>query len=168
MNYAYIRPQVEPNFSNGDKAMWDNAAVSLNIEFNKLFEPDELAPVQFYKTRKRSCRISPELLLMAAVLEDAVTTLTVDSRRCSKHQRREIAEAIRWIDKAQDEDYVFSFVNVCESLAMDPDYVRAGLIRKTQQIRDTPSLVLRSKVKISIAAPQDRTATRRSRIGSQT
>jgi hypothetical protein len=67
---------------------------------------------------------------MAAVLEDAVATLSTDQSRCSKRQRREYHEVVKWITKRENDDWVFSFVNVCESLALDPDYLRDGLLRK--------------------------------------
>ena len=39
----------------------------------KFFEPDMLAPDQFYATLKRSRFVDPERRLMAALLEDAVS-----------------------------------------------------------------------------------------------
>lgn len=116
------------------------AAFNANLEFNKLFEPDELTSAQFYETTKRTFHPNPELRLMAAVLEDAVATLMTDLRRCSKRQRRDFAEAMRWVVDRDDDDRLFSFVNVCEALAIDADYLRAGLIRKVNRIRDTKPL----------------------------
>lgn len=117
-----------------------NEAFNYHHEFNKLFEPDALASAQFYETTKRTFHPNPELRLMAAVLEDAVATLMTDLRRCSKRQRRDFAEAMRWVVDRDDDDRLFSFVNVCEALAIDADYLRAGLIRKVNRIRDTKPL----------------------------
>jgi hypothetical protein len=118
-----------------------DSAFNSHLDFNKLFEPDELMSTQFYQTTKRTYLANPELRLLAAVLEDAVATLMTDLRRCSKRQRRDFAEAMRWVVDRDNDDRLFSFVNVCESLAIDADYLRAGLIRKANQIRDNQIFV---------------------------
>ena len=89
-----------------------------------LFEPDTLAPEQFYSTLKKSHFIDPERRLMAAILEDAVSCL-------SKEQRhgKYFAEALSWINADDPEDWIFSFANVCETLGLDPSYLRRGLNR---------------------------------------
>lgn len=117
-----------------------DSAFNDNFDFNKLFERDELMSAQFYATSKRTYQASPELRLIAAVLEDAVATLTTDLRRCSKRQRRDFGEAMRWVVNRDDDDWFFSFVNVCEILTIDPEYLRAGLIQKVNQIRDSKPL----------------------------
>ncbi|MBM2802383.1 MAG: hypothetical protein HW419_276 [Deltaproteobacteria bacterium] len=114
-----------------------DSSFNSHLDFNKLFEPDELMSAQFYQTTKRTYQANPELRLLAAVLEDAVASLMTDLRRCSKRQRRDFAEAMRWVVDRDDDDWHFSFVNVCEILTIDPEYLRAGLIRKVNQIRDT-------------------------------
>ncbi len=95
----------------------------------RLFEPDTLAPAQFYATLKRSQFADPERRLMAALLEDAVCCLARDPRRCSRRQRKFFDEAREWINAPASEDWIFSFVNVCETLGFDPDYLRCGLAR---------------------------------------
>jgi hypothetical protein len=120
--------------------MSTNEACNYHLDFNKLFEHDELMSAQFYATTKRTYHASPELRLIVAVLEDAVATLTTDLRRCSKRQRRDFSEAMRWVVNRDDDDRFFSFVNVCEILTINPEYLRAGLIQKVNQIRDRKPL----------------------------
>ena len=115
------------------------------VDFAKLFERDELASAQFYETAKRTLHPIPELRLMLAVLEAAVGALTTDPRRCSKRQRRDFADALRWVVTRDEDDWAFSFVFVCESLGIDPDYLRAGLIRKVKQVGETESLEPRGR-----------------------
>ena len=116
------------------------SAFNYPFEFTKIFERDELISTQFYATTKRTYHASPELRLIAAVLEDAVATLTTDLRRCSKRQRRDFEEAMRWVVNRDEDDRLFSFVNLCEMLTIDPQHLRAGLIRKVNQIRDSRPL----------------------------
>lgn len=66
---------------------------------------------------------------MAAVLEEGVACLSVDPSCCSGRRRREFYAAKKWLNAPNNEDWVFSFVNVCEALGLDPNYLRRGLNR---------------------------------------
>jgi len=116
--------------------MSTHLAIQTTIDYGRIFPADELAEAQYYQTTRRTHYASPELRLMAAVLEDAVATLTTDQRRCSRRQRREFADALAWLHNRSGLDWVLSFDCVCESLAIDPDYLRQGLLRKIDQVRD--------------------------------
>ena len=111
------------------------AKLSSGPEAIRLFEPDTLAPDQFYATLKRSHFTDPERRLMAALLEDAVSCLARDPLRCSRRQRKAFDEAHEWVGAAESEDWIFSFANVCETLGFDPGYVRRGLTRWSAQSR---------------------------------
>ena len=111
----------------------------------KLFEPDMLAPDQFYATLKPSRFVDPERRLMAALLEDAVSCLTRDPLRSSHRQRKCLEEAQEWVSAADSEDWIFSFSNVCETLGLDADYLRRGLNRWSAQSRTSTSPTLRLK-----------------------
>ncbi|MBM4262394.1 MAG: hypothetical protein FJ145_13315 [Deltaproteobacteria bacterium] len=118
-------------------------------------ENDSLAPYEFYATFKRSHYAEPEKRLMAALLEDAVTCLTFNQPRYSRRQQKEFAAAHAWVNAQEDGDWVFSFVNVCETLGMDPSYLRGGLnewaklqhqkIFDTRRTRSKPDPGLRHK-----------------------
>ena len=112
-----------------------NTQLTSNHETIRLFEPDMLAPEQFYATLKRSHFADPERRLMAALLEDAVSCLARDPLRCSRRQRKAFDEAHEWMSDAESEDWIFSFANVCETLGFDPGYVRRGLTRWSAQTR---------------------------------
>jgi len=104
------------------------------LEPGKLFEPDALLVSQFYASTQRAFQSQPELRLMAAILEDAVSTAITDPRRCSRQQLRDLDDTTRWITHQEDSDWIFSFANVCEALDINPEYLRQGLIRKMKQI----------------------------------
>ena len=105
------------------------------VDYKKIFQPDPLAEAQYLATNRRSTRMQPELRLMGAILEDAVATLMTDLRRCTSRQRRDFADALNWLHGRTDQGSVFSFANICETLAIDPDYLRQGLIRKSIENR---------------------------------
>jgi hypothetical protein len=115
--------------------MWTNPSIETTIDFGKIFQPDALAEAQYLAVNRRTYHAQPELRLMGAILEDAVATLMTDVRRCSGRQRRDFADALNWIHGRSDAGSVFSFDNICETLAIDPDYLRQGLIRKSLENR---------------------------------
>jgi hypothetical protein len=92
-------------------------------------------PDQFYATLKKNRFTDPERRLMAAILEDAVWCLAKDSRGRGRRHRKSFEEAKSWIETEAEDDWVFSFANVCESLGLDPSYLRGGLIRWTNPNR---------------------------------
>ncbi len=98
-------------------------------DVGKLFEPDAILPAQFYAMFKCSQHKEPERRLMVAVLEDAVSCLSMNPRECNLRQRRQYEEAKQWVAAEEESEWIFSFRNICEVLGMDPSYLRRGLTR---------------------------------------
>jgi len=96
-----------------------------------LFEPDVLASNQFHSILKGSHIPDPERRLMVAILEDAVSCLSKDLRHCPRQQRKSFEEARSWINANDADSWAFSFTNVCETLGIEPGYLRRGLNRWT-------------------------------------
>jgi hypothetical protein len=113
----------------------------IGIDFGNLFEPDALISARFYETTRRSPQANPELRLMAAVLEDAVASLITDQRRCTSQRRREFADALEWIAVSDDNDWLFSFTNICDALGINPAHLRQGLLRKIAESRDSTRMI---------------------------
>ena len=64
----------------------------MSTQVLKFFEPDRLAPEQFYSTLRRSTFVDPERRLMAAILEDAVSCLSKDLHRRPRQHRESEGE----------------------------------------------------------------------------
>jgi len=116
-------------------------ALQTGIDFGKLFEPDALISAQFYNGTRRTYQAKPELRLMAAILEDAVETLTRDPRRCTNQRRQDFAGALDWIARPEDNGWLFSFASICESLGIDPVHLRRGLLRKIAEVHDSKATI---------------------------
>ena len=71
---------------------------------------------------------SPRNRLMLAVLEEALVTFQRGLSSRKAEQRQQLHEVDRWV-RSDDTDWPFAFENICNSLRIDPDYVRAGLRR---------------------------------------
>jgi|SRR5262249_32843464 len=93
-----------------------------------LFQPDTLLPAQYLENYRRKSYMEPETRLMLAVLEDAVAcyqkyVLAHDERGAELFQ-----DAEAWVMQ-EDHTWLFSFDNICESLGINPAYMRDGLVR---------------------------------------
>ena len=88
--------------------------------------PDYILPAQLEDRPLGGARIQPEKRLQVAVLTDAVATFRRLDGVENPQARRLFAEAEAWF--ASDEaDGPFTFVTVCDSLGLDPTYIRRGL-----------------------------------------
>jgi hypothetical protein len=114
--------------------------IDLGLRFDETpvvrFEADILAAEDFdriYRSRPRS----PERELMVAILEEALA----DYQRCCKARDKKgmkrFADAQAWIVNT-DSEWIFSFINCCEVLGVEPGYLRQGLLRWKQKKQARP------------------------------
>lgn len=99
-----------------------------------IFQPDILIDAQFQSTQRRRFHLDPERVLMLAVLQDAVVCFQEHVGAKCKRKQALHREAEEWITNT-DRSYLFSFENVCETLAFDPNYMREGLQRWKHSLR---------------------------------
>ena len=92
--------------------------------------PEQILPVQFAELLQRPGERTPELRLRAAVLEEAIRTFCgcYGSRR-ARHKRL-FRDAADWF-QSSDVSWPFSFENICDALALDPEWIRR-LLRRWQ------------------------------------
>jgi hypothetical protein len=90
-------------------------------------EPDTVLPPQFFGALRRRASLDGERRLMMAVLEDAVHCFRKHARTSDPRARQLHADAEAWI-RGTDRMWFFSFENVCDTLEIDPDWVREGLL----------------------------------------
>ena len=89
-----------------------------------LFVPEALLPAQFGQARRESM-VRGERALMLAVLEDAIRCLEDGPRRESRLAR----EAEAWI-RDDDDEWPFSFLNLCANLEIDAAQLRRELLAR--------------------------------------
>jgi len=77
----------------------------------------------FKKTRREK-----EEALMLAVLEDAIECFQKYLFAQNERGKRSFQEAEDWILE-KNSDWLFSFHSICETLELNPDYLRQGLLR---------------------------------------
>ena len=85
-------------------------------------------PVQFFDRQLQGACLQPEKHLQLAVLADAVATHARTATETTPYAQRLFAEVDEWFacDVAAGP---FSFVGICDSLGIEPGYVRRGVRR---------------------------------------
>lgn len=95
------------------------------------------------KVYKKDIREGEEKLMLA-VLQDAVECFQIYVLAETQREKRLFQEAEDWILEKNGE-WLFSFENICETLQLNPDYIRQGLLcwkeakRKTHTLKDRPT-----------------------------
>ena len=100
--------------------------------FVNLFEPDTLLPAQYFAAFTREGGIVRERRLMLAVLQDAVECYQKYALARDPRGTMLFENAVEWIDSGERE-WPFSYVNICEVLGLNPEYIRRGLSKWRQQ-----------------------------------
>jgi hypothetical protein len=102
----------------------ESAPVRNTIE--SLFQPDTIAPAEYYDGFKRKTPLEPERELVLAILEDAVLCFKKYLRSTKEKERRLFVDAEDWLF-GDDREWALSFLNVCDLLGLEPGYLRKGL-----------------------------------------
>jgi hypothetical protein len=89
--------------------------------------PESIVSAQWVWGARSLASRSPEGRLMLAVLEDAVATLARNACGATKAERRALEEIESWC-RADDRNWPFSFLNICETLGLDASCFRTGLM----------------------------------------
>lgn len=98
-----------------------------------LFHNDPLTSTEYFDSLKRTLPMESEKRLMLAVLQDAVECYQKYLVARRGKDKNLFSEAEAWILE-QDNRSAFSFDNVCDSLGLAPNYVRAGLLKSKTRL----------------------------------
>jgi hypothetical protein len=102
--------------------------LSMEERVTSLFQPDTLLPEQYLDTFRRKLHLEPEKKLMLAVLEDAIACFQKYVSARDGKGKVLFQETEEWVLDEND-DWLFSFANVCDTLGFEPDYLRRGLMQ---------------------------------------
>jgi hypothetical protein len=94
-------------------------------------QPDVLLIQEYLHVYQSRSSQAPEMRLIAAVLEDAISCYLKYYSSRTRRGKRICNEAAQWIF-SRDDDWLFGFDNICEMLKIDPDYIRRILRQITQ------------------------------------
>jgi hypothetical protein len=114
-----------------------SGSMGLGGLFDAINIPDLMTPGQFADMVGKSSELEPEQRLKLAILEDAIACYLKVApipgysgedrlEQVSNRKRRMHAEALEWIEGA---DAPITFEDCCESLGINPEWMRAGILR---------------------------------------
>lgn len=110
----------------------------MNVRFSEeeekvtsLFQPDTLLADKYLGTLPRKSQLEPEKDLMLAVLEDAVACFQKYVIAQKGKEKALFRAAEDWITE-ENKDWLFSFETICDTLGLNPKYLREGLLRWKQ------------------------------------
>jgi hypothetical protein len=83
-------------------------------------------------------RMSGEFRLMWAVFEDGLDCYLRYANHPSPQMQERFREAKEWIE-SNEEEWLFSFINICQAFQIEPGYLRNGLRRRVAEMHVTPS-----------------------------
>ena len=109
--------------------------MELQDEAQELITLADLVPVPLSDPIAVRLRMSGELRLLWAVLEDGIECYLRYADHPSAALRDLFQEAKDWIEATEGED-LCSFSGICGAFQIDPDYLRRGLRRRVQDIRE--------------------------------
>lgn len=118
------------NFSSAN----DQSGSATDERVVSLFQPDTLLSAQYFDNLRRKTYFEPEKRLMLAILQDAINCYRDRVQTQNPKGQKLFAETENWIIESNG-DWIFSFDNVCDALSLNPDYVRQGLLRWKEKIR---------------------------------
>ncbi|HXF77048.1 MAG TPA: hypothetical protein VNN13_13195 [Methylomirabilota bacterium] len=128
--------------------------LSMEERVTSLFQPDTLLPEQYLDTFRRKLHLEPEKKLMLAVLEDAIACYQKYAVARDGKGKSLFREAEEWVEDRSGEG-IFSFNSICESLGLNPDYLRRGLSEWKKR-----SLAQRAQARVYRLAPRGKGAKR--------
>jgi hypothetical protein len=106
--------------NNSDTTAWEDGV------HGSIIVPDVLTPEQYYDARRGDGAIAPVKRLMMAVLADALSCFQKNSDAKNGPRLRLFNEAQQWICGEQG-DGPFCFSTICETLGIEPGFLRSGL-----------------------------------------
>ena len=106
----------------------EQSGLTTDERLASLFQPDTLLSAQYFENFRSKILPEPEKSLMLAILEDAVNCFQENVLATNGKSKRLFEEAEEWIVEVGG-DGIFSFDTICETLGINPEYVRRGLLR---------------------------------------
>ena len=91
-------------------------------------QSDTLLPAQYLETMRGKNQLEPEKMLMLAVLEDGVICFQKYISTRDEKEKRLLSEVEQWILE-ENGNWIFSFDNICETIGVNSQYIREGLLR---------------------------------------
>ena len=95
----------------------------------------DLIPAQDIDPVAVRIQASAEYRLLWAVLQDAIYCYFRYASQSSAQAQQQFRKAAVWIESAEEE-WVCSFISICRAFQIEPGYLRRGLRRRLQAVKE--------------------------------
>jgi hypothetical protein len=99
---------------------------------NLFGQPDVLLVNEYLHVYQSNFAETPEMKLVAAILKDGIDCYIKHLSSKQRRWNKLSTEAEEWF-MSEDENWLFSFENVCAILKLEPDYIRRALLHYKQE-----------------------------------
>ena len=103
-------------------------------EYQESLSLMDIVPIEENNPIAARVRVSGEFRLMWAVFEDGLDCYLRYANHPSPRMQEMFREAKAWIE-SHEEEWLFSFANICQVFQIDADYLRNGLHRRVAELR---------------------------------
>jgi hypothetical protein len=117
---------------------WEESTMDTHEECQESLSLMDIVPVEDNNPIAARVRMSGEFRLMWAVLEDGLDCYLRYVNHPSPRMQEMFREAQEWIE-SDDEEWLFSFISICQAFQIEPDYLRNGLRRRVVELRTKQS-----------------------------
>jgi hypothetical protein len=107
--------------------------MELREEHQESISLADLVPVPVNDPMMARTRMSGEFRLMWAVFEDGLDCYLRYANHSSPTMQELFCEAKAWIE-SEEEEWLFSFISICNAFQIDPNYLRRGLRRRVAEV----------------------------------
>jgi hypothetical protein len=120
---------------------WEESTMDTHEEYHESLSLMDILPIEDDSQIAARVRVSGEFRLMWAVLEDGMECCLRYATHPSPRLQEMFREAKEWID-SDEEEWLFSFISICQACKIEPDYLRKRLHHRVAELRakqgDTP------------------------------
>lgn len=107
---------------------WLSVDYRISDPIISMLEADTLSSYQYFDRWRGAGHLEPERRLMLAVLQEAVDSYQENIFGRGRKQEELFNDAEKRFFE-DNHEWPFSFINICETCDLDPDYFRGGLVR---------------------------------------
>ena len=107
-------------------------------ELGRSLKYDPIVAEELFGDSRHKGGVTAERELMAAILADAIDCYWKNFNARNGRSMRLFRDARHWIF-ADEEEQIFSFVNICDALSLNAAYIRRGIVEGTKARRQVPT-----------------------------
>jgi hypothetical protein len=113
----------------------------------EMLQEEHVFPTQIGGGHRNDSLLSGEKALMLAILEDAIRCYQGHLKAARIHPRKLERQAVDWL-ASPEEEYLYSFISICNHLGFDPGALRRRLVQSRAESTPTSGKFYRLHLRV--------------------